>query len=80
MLPTCPIVAKQRVEHLSHLGRRQAESDILPFLRDHLHTRPGRARHLPPLARLELYVVHHRTEGNPVQRKRVAHANVGIRA
>src|SRR3954453_16070315 len=60
----------------SHLGRRKAQRRERAFLRGELNRRARAATHLGPAARLQLDVVHSRTDGDVAQRQRVADANL----
>ena len=65
---------------LANLARRHLHRRVLAFLGDHLHRRPGAARDLAALARLQLHVVDLRAERDVLQRQRVARQDVDVRA
>src|SRR6266849_6796269 len=62
--------------HHPHFGRAQPQRDVVPFLRDDLHTGAGRARQLTTTPDLELYVVHGGAERDLEQRHRVPDPDV----
>src|SRR5262249_34269325 len=57
--------------------RREPERGEVALLRHELHGGAGAAGELAPRARLELDVVHGRTDGDVAQRERVAGADLG---
>src|SRR5688572_1597956 len=61
---------------LSDLARRQLDRRVLTLARDQLHRRPGAARHLAALARLQLHVVDLRAERNGLERHAIAGQDV----
>src|SRR4051812_46977576 len=52
-----------------HLARREAQHRVRAVLRDELHTRAGRARHLRAAAGLQLDVVHERACRDVLERE-----------
>src|SRR5579884_560057 len=67
-------------EHAAHLARRQPQRRVAAVLRDELHARAGRARHLAALPGLQLDVVHERARRDVLERERVPRLDVGADA
>src|SRR5262249_11035005 len=67
-------------QHAAHLARGEAQRRVPAVLRDELHARARRARHLPALAGLQLDVVHERPGRDVLERQRVAGLDVGADA
>jgi len=65
------------VVHHSHFTAGQSERNVRSFLCHHLGSGTGGPDHLATSTRMELDVVHERTEGDQAERKRVARQNVG---
>src|SRR5690606_12829757 len=62
---------------VAHLTARQAEGGVIAFLRQKLGRRTRRANHLAAPAGVQLDVVHHGTDRDVAQRKRVAGTDLG---
>src|SRR6478672_8514634 len=56
---------------LADLARRHLHRGVVAFLGDELHRRPGAARNLSALARLQFHVVELRAEGDVLDRPRL---------
>src|SRR5713101_4079531 len=65
---------------LPHLARRQLEVGVVALFGQELGERPRAPAELAALARLQLDVVHERTERNIPDRQRVAREDVSLRA
>src|SRR4051794_15430027 len=63
---------------LADLAGRHLHRGVVAFLGHQLHRRPGAARDLAALARLQLDVVEQRAERNVLQRQRIARQDVDV--
>src|SRR6478735_1314756 len=63
---------------LANLARRHLHRGVVAFLGDELHRRPGAARNLSALARLQFHVVELRAEGDVLERQGIARQDVDV--
>ena len=79
-LPTTPDGGPALRPDPAALAAGEPERHQFALARRKLGARPGAARELRPAARFQLHGVHHGTDRDAVQGKRVAHVHLGIRA